>query len=146
MKSESHGGARVGGPLQSGASKAVFDFDAIGPLSAALTLLEHPDLAVLEKDDLPFEQASGQVRLDLGMDFPLKDELADTPMKSKSYSEAQTVSVTPPQWVSPAVAELIGHPPVVEFLTEFSRFGAKRVIGQGLDLSLERIHFCDLGV
>ncbi len=47
----------------------------------------------------------------------LKDELADTPMKSKSYSEAQTVSVTPPQWVSPAVAELIGHPPVVEFLT-----------------------------
>jgi len=64
-------------PLQSGASKAVFDFDAIGPLSAALTLLEHPDLAVLEKDDLPFEQASGQVRLDLGMDFPLKDELAD---------------------------------------------------------------------
>ena len=53
----------------------------------------------------------------------LKDELADTPMKSKSYSEAQTVSVTPPQWVSPAVAELIGHPARACQRTVFPVFG-----------------------
>ena len=64
-------------PLQSEMPKAQFTFDVTGPLPVALALLEHPDLAVLEDGDLPFSQASGQVRLALGMDFPLKDELAE---------------------------------------------------------------------
>jgi hypothetical protein len=45
----------------------------------------------------------------------LKAELADVSMQHKDYSEAQTYAMEP-QWLSPAVAELIGHPPVVDFL------------------------------
>ena len=47
----------------------------------------------------------------------LKSELADAEMANKSYSTQQTFSVTQPQWISRAVAELIAHPPTVEFLT-----------------------------
>ena len=46
----------------------------------------------------------------------LKAELADVPMKHKDYSVHQTVSESPPQWQSRAVAELIANPPVIEFL------------------------------
>lgn len=69
--------------------------------------------------------------LETGQVQRLKDELADVPMKSKSYSEAQTIAVTPPQWTSRAVAELIGHAPVVEFLTEL----------MGPDIIFTRGHF-----
>ena len=48
----------------------------------------------------------------------LKAELADTPMGVKPYSDYQTVGKQQPQWISRAVAELIGHPPTIEFLTE----------------------------
>ena len=48
----------------------------------------------------------------------IQAELAEAEMTHKSYSEAQTVSVTQPQWVSRAVAELIGYPPMVEFLEQ----------------------------
>ncbi|MFQ5731660.1 MAG: phytanoyl-CoA dioxygenase family protein [Planctomycetaceae bacterium] len=47
----------------------------------------------------------------------LKSELADAEMDHTSYSVNQTRAVTPPQWHSRAVAELIGYPPMVEFLT-----------------------------
>ena len=45
----------------------------------------------------------------------LKSELADAPMRPSSYSEAQT-GLTDPQWISPAVCALIGHPPTIQFL------------------------------
>jgi len=45
----------------------------------------------------------------------LKDELADLPMNHKDYSEAQTY-IHEPQWQSRAVCQLIGHPPLIEFL------------------------------
>ncbi len=47
----------------------------------------------------------------------VKAELADVEMDHKSYSVYQTFSVTQPQWQSRAVAELIGYPPMIEFLT-----------------------------
>ena len=48
----------------------------------------------------------------------LKAELADAPMAPKPYSEYQTTATRQPQWISRAVAELIGHPPMIEFFTE----------------------------
>jgi hypothetical protein len=48
----------------------------------------------------------------------LKSELADAEMGHTSYSEYQTRSVTQPQWLSQAAAELIGYPPMIEFLTD----------------------------
>ena len=48
----------------------------------------------------------------------LKSELADMPMKSKPYSEHLTMGQGQPQWYSHAVAELIGHPPMIDFLTD----------------------------
>ena len=47
----------------------------------------------------------------------LKAELAGAEMTQKSYSTYQTYAKTQPQWVSRAAAELIAHPPVIEFLT-----------------------------
>ncbi|MGE5192163.1 MAG: phytanoyl-CoA dioxygenase family protein [Deltaproteobacteria bacterium] len=47
----------------------------------------------------------------------LKHELAGAEMGHTSYSASQTRSVTQPQWLSRAVAELIGYPPMIEFLT-----------------------------
>jgi len=48
----------------------------------------------------------------------LKNELADAEMTHKSYSVYQTTAVTQPQWHSRAVGELIGYPPMIEFLTD----------------------------
>lgn len=48
----------------------------------------------------------------------LKAELDDAEMTHKSYSQAQTVSLTQPQWISRGVAELIGYPPMIQFLEE----------------------------
>lgn len=48
----------------------------------------------------------------------IKRELADAEMAHTSYSEAQTRSTTQPQWVSRAVAELIGYPPMIDLLTD----------------------------
>ncbi|MBT6158060.1 MAG: hypothetical protein HOL01_14845 [Planctomycetaceae bacterium] len=48
----------------------------------------------------------------------IKSELADVEMSHTSYSECQTRAETPPQWSSRAVAELIGFPPMVDFLTD----------------------------
>lgn len=48
----------------------------------------------------------------------LKKELADVEMSHTSYSTQQTRSVEQPQWLSRAVAELIGYPPVIDFLTD----------------------------
>ena len=47
----------------------------------------------------------------------IKRELADTEMSHTSYSEYQTRSTIQPQWVSRAAGELIGFPPMIEFLT-----------------------------
>ena len=46
----------------------------------------------------------------------IKSEMADAEMEPKSYSEYQTTSVQQPQWHSPAVAELIAYPPMIDFL------------------------------
>jgi len=46
----------------------------------------------------------------------ISSELADAEMSHTSYSVNQTRSVVQPQWHSPAVAELIGFPPMAEFL------------------------------
>lgn len=48
----------------------------------------------------------------------IKRELADAEMGHTSYSTQQTRSATQPQWVSRAVCELIGFPPMIEFLTD----------------------------
>lgn len=48
----------------------------------------------------------------------LKAGLAGAEMSHTSYSVNQTRSVTQPQWLSRAVAELIGYPPMIEFLTD----------------------------
>jgi hypothetical protein len=47
----------------------------------------------------------------------LKSELADIEMGHTSYSENQTRSVVQPQWHSGVAAELIGYPPMIDFLT-----------------------------
>ncbi|MCY2963899.1 MAG: phytanoyl-CoA dioxygenase family protein [Planctomycetota bacterium] len=47
----------------------------------------------------------------------IKSELAAAEMGHTSYSTAQTRSTTQPQWLSRGVAELIGYPPMIEFLT-----------------------------
>ncbi len=47
----------------------------------------------------------------------IKSEMAAADMFHTSYSVNQTRSSTQPQWVSRAVAELIGYPPMVDFLT-----------------------------
>ena len=48
----------------------------------------------------------------------VKSELSNVEMSHTSYSTQQTRSVTQPQWSSRAVAELIGYPPVLEFLRD----------------------------
>lgn len=48
----------------------------------------------------------------------LKAELAEAEMWHTSYSTSQTRSVVQPQWVSRTVAELIGFPPMIEFLQQ----------------------------
>jgi ectoine hydroxylase-related dioxygenase (phytanoyl-CoA dioxygenase family) len=45
-------------------------------------------------------------------------EMAEAEMFHTSYSVNQTRSVTQPQWQSRAVAELIGYPPMIDFLTD----------------------------
>jgi len=46
----------------------------------------------------------------------IKAELADIEMTHTSYSECQTRSTVQPQWYSRVAAELIGYPPMIEFL------------------------------
>ena len=48
----------------------------------------------------------------------LKSELADAEMTHTSYSVHQARGVKQPQWQSRCVAELIGYPPMIEFLTD----------------------------
>jgi hypothetical protein len=48
----------------------------------------------------------------------IKRELANAEMQGTNYSENQTRSPIQPQWLSPAVADLIGYPPMIEFLSE----------------------------
>jgi ectoine hydroxylase-related dioxygenase (phytanoyl-CoA dioxygenase family) len=48
----------------------------------------------------------------------IKSEMAEAEMSHTSYSVNQTRSVTQPQWLSRAVAELIGYPPMIDFLTD----------------------------
>lgn len=48
----------------------------------------------------------------------IKSEMADAEMAHTSYSVNQTRSVTQPQWLSRTVAELIGYPPMIEFLND----------------------------
>ena len=45
----------------------------------------------------------------------INNEMADAPMKTKDYSDCQTYCHEP-QWRSSALARLIGHPPVIDFL------------------------------
>lgn len=48
----------------------------------------------------------------------LKHELSDAQMGHTSYSTNQTRSVEQPQWTSRAACELIGFPPMIDFLTD----------------------------
>lgn len=48
----------------------------------------------------------------------LKQELAEADMGHTNYSTAQTRAVEQPQWTSRAACELIGFPPMIEFLTQ----------------------------
>lgn len=48
----------------------------------------------------------------------IKQELADAEMGHANYSVNQTRSATQPQWLSRSVAELIGYPPMIDFLTD----------------------------
>lgn len=48
----------------------------------------------------------------------IKQELGAAEMGHTSYSVNQTRSATQPQWLSMAVAELIGYPPMIDFLSD----------------------------
>lgn len=48
----------------------------------------------------------------------IKRELAEAEMYHTSYSENQRRSEQQPQWLSPAACEVIGFPPMIEFLTD----------------------------
>lgn len=48
----------------------------------------------------------------------IKSEMADAEMYHTDYSPSQTRSVTQPQWISRAAAEMIGYPPMIDFLTD----------------------------
>lgn len=56
--------------------------------------------------------------LDAALIARLKDELKAAEMTHKSYSTKQTFSKIQPQWISRSAAELIAHPPVVDFLSQ----------------------------
>ena len=56
--------------------------------------------------------------LDAGRIERIKAELADAEMYHANYSVSQTRSTAQPQWLSRAVAELIGYPPMIDFLTD----------------------------
>ena len=59
----------------------------------------------------------------------LKAELSDVPMECKDYSDCQTYCLEA-QWLSQATAELIGHPPMIEFLEAL--MGPQIVFTRGL--------------
>jgi len=59
----------------------------------------------------------------------LHESLADSQMTHTSYSVYQTRAKTQPQWTSRAVAELIGFPPMIEFLHDL--LGADIVFTRG---------------
>jgi hypothetical protein len=48
----------------------------------------------------------------------IKQELAEAEMGHTSYSVNQTRAVQQPQWISRAACELIGFPPMIDFLTD----------------------------
>ncbi len=48
----------------------------------------------------------------------IKAELSEAAMGHTSYSAQQTRAVEQPQWTSRAVCELIGFPPMIDFLTD----------------------------
>lgn len=48
----------------------------------------------------------------------IKRELAEADMGHTSYSTQQTRAIDQPQWTSRAVCELIGFPPMIDFLTQ----------------------------
>jgi hypothetical protein len=56
--------------------------------------------------------------LDAGRVERIQQELADAEMGHTSYSVNQTRSTVQPQWISRGVAELIGYPPMIGFLTD----------------------------
>ena len=56
--------------------------------------------------------------LDADLIARLKSELAEAEMDHTSYSVYQTRAAVQPQWTSRGVAELIGYPPMIEFLTD----------------------------
>ncbi len=73
----------------------------------------------------------------------IREELADAEMLPTSYSQYQTRSVTQPQWISRAVAELIGYPPIIEFLRDlvgpdivFTRGFFQRTLPGSLGISM----------
>lgn len=59
----------------------------------------------------------------------IKRELAEAEMGHTSYSTQQTRAVEQPQWTSRAVCEVIGFPPMIEFLTQL--MGADIVFTRG---------------
>lgn len=48
----------------------------------------------------------------------IKSEMADAEMEHTDYSTQQQRAVVQPQWTSPAVAELIAYPPMIDFLSD----------------------------
>ena len=59
----------------------------------------------------------------------IKSQMLDAEMSHTDYSTKQTRSVKQPQWHSEAVAELIGYPPMIEFLNEL--MGSEIVFTRG---------------
>ena len=48
----------------------------------------------------------------------VKEEMLPATMNPTDYSDAPQRAVVQPQWTSPTVAELIGYPPMIDFLTD----------------------------
>ena len=93
----------------------------------------YDDIPFMNVDDTDFESMSQpeQIRhlevegyvvfpriLDPDRINRIRQELGNAEMYHTDYSTNQTRSVTQPQWISHTTAELIGFPPMIEFLTE----------------------------
>lgn len=96
-----------------------------------IDLTNEPDFMNVDQTDFSSMSRAEQIRhlevegyvvfpaiLDSDLIAKLKSELADAEMTHASYSVHQARGVKQPQWHSRAVAELIGYPPMIEFLTD----------------------------
>lgn len=100
------------------------DVRATSPLSEADFMnIDHTDFSSMSRaEQIRHFEVEGYVVfpsiLSADLIRALKNELADAEMAHTSYSTQQTRSVAQPQWLSKTAAELIGYPPMLDFLVD----------------------------